>query len=190
MDETCLKMVTEHDVIKAFSYVVDKTKAKKLSEFDDGKFIDLLHITKSRIEFVSPYYFIFYNFSDVEKTINEELGLFEIAEDYYVRLLDFVTVKKGTDFENRFFKSRLTHFPKIQKLLDEVNNDGTRARFLLDYLLNYFKFCNALKSKDKSIEISLAAGTKPSKFKFKQTEFYLMPVYEKGGENVTAGNDI
>lgn len=188
--DTRLKMVTEHDVIKAFSYVVDKTKAKKLTERDNGFFVDCLHITKERIEFTNSYYIVFYNFSESEKVINEEVGLFEVQDEYNVRLADFETIKNGVDFENMFSVIQLERFPEIEKVIQETNIDGNCVSFSVDYIMNYLKFCKALKIKEKPVTFNLAKGKIPSRLDYEQTAFYVMPIYREEVRSATTRNDI
>ncbi len=184
--DTRLKMVTEHDVIKAFSHVIDKTKAKKLKEYENGFFVDCLHITKERIEFTNCYFIVFYNFSQSEKEMNEEAGLFEVQDEYNVRLADFETFKNDKVFENTFSKMQFEKLPNVEKIIQGTNIDGNCASFDVDYIMNYLKFCKALKIKDKPVTFNLAKGKNPSRLDYEQTAFYVMPVYREEVRSATA----
>lgn len=182
-----LELWTEHDILKAFAHVIDKSQTKKLKLEDTGLFINCLNVTPQRIIFSTSYYFVIYNFSDNEIKVNSENGLFSNCEEYNIRLDQMNNVKDEDNcFINYFSIIQTINFPDIKKIIDarEIKNDFKVIQgFDIDYLMNYFKFCKSLYSKKEinyiPVDTEIISGKQPSKFSLLQTELYLMPVYRK-----------
>lgn len=182
-----LELWTEHDILKAFSHVVDKLQSKKLKLEDTGLFINCLNLTPKKILFSTQYYFVIYNFSENEIKVNAENGLFENRNEYNIRLDQMSNCKdEDNGFINYFSIIQTINFPNVQKLIDEreIKKDFKVIQgFDIDYLMNYFKFCKSLYSKKEisyiPVDTEIINGKQPSKFSLLQTELYLMPVFRK-----------